>query len=402
MLHIAGGVYREYCMHPIWREIYGSGGRAASAIMHIGGEATLHTYLESRNASALKDRAALERFFLNPIDVETSASFGYQHPLSTPTIHSPIEKYPPLRLSGDKVIRFGMIEGTAIVDAEYAVFDPQNVASPEIFDENGSQALHLAVVLNQHEAAIMCSRAGASPENLAEEIAGKCKAEVVIIKLGARGALVYEAGHSQLVPAFQTDNVWKIGSGDNFVAHFGYQWMERKLSAVDSAILASKATAYYCASQGFISSKRLSTYSPKEIRPSNRFLNGYKPKVYLAGPFFTLAELWLVEQAKENLQEMGLQVFSPYHDVGHGSADDVVELDLKAIHDCDAVFAIGDGLDSGTIYEVGYARAIGKPVIFYSENESAEDKKMMLGSGCILSNDYVTAIYKTLWTAIEQ
>jgi len=220
--------------------------------------------------------------------------------------------------------------------------------------------------------------------------------------MGAKGALVYENSSFVQIPAFQTNQVWKIGSGDNFVALFGYFWMEKQLSAAESALLASKATAYYCSCKGFVTPKRLTEFSPPEIKLSDRYLNGYQPIVYLAGPFFTLAELWLIEQARDNLREMGLKVFSPYHDVGRGSADDVVELDLKGIRDCDVVLAIGDGLDSGTIYEVGYARAIDKPVIFYSENETSENKKMMLGSGCTICDDYVTSIYKTLWAAAEQ
>ncbi|MDS6625341.1 nucleoside 2-deoxyribosyltransferase [Klebsiella variicola] len=88
--------------------------------------------------------------------------------------------------------------------------------------------------------------------------------------------------------------------------------------------------------------------------------------------------------------------------VGHGPAEEVVEKDLDAIRQADIVFAIGDALDSGTIYEVGYARALGTPVVFYAENESEEDQKMMEGSGCILSKDYVTAIYKTLWVAAQK
>lgn len=402
MLHIVGGVYREFCMHPSWREVYGSAGRAVSAIMQIGGQATLHTYLDSFNADILKSRSALEGFVLDATDVHEGVSFSYHHALSTPVIQAPSNKYSPLKLTEDKVIRFGMIEGSAIVNAKYAVYDPQNVSSPEAFHENGSKAEHLAVVLNNHEASILSGLKDATPDDMARAISSLSGADVVIIKMGARGSLVYENGSCTQIPAFQTDRVWKIGSGDNFVAHFGYFWMEQGMPAIEAAKLASKATAYYCAYQGFATPKRLAAFSVPETQLSGRFLNGYKPLVYLAGPFFTLAELWLVEQARDNLRDMGLNVFSPYHDVGHGTADDVVELDLKGIRDCDVVLAIGDGLDSGTIYEVGYARAVGKPVVFYSENESSDNKKMMLGSGCILCNDYVTAIYKTLWTAAKE
>jgi len=402
VLHIVGGVYREYCMHPLWREVFGSGGRAASAIMAIGGQATLHSYLESSDLEVLQSRAAFEGFCLNITNVEKGVSFDYQHGLSAPNIQASSKKYDPLRVCEDKVIRFGMIEGSGIIDADFAVYDPQNVYSPESFHSNGSNAKHLSLVLNRYEASTITGLTKVSTKEMAFEIANHSNAEVVIIKMGAEGALVYDSGVVSHVPAFKTDSIWKIGSGDSFVAFFGHFWMEERLSATEAATLASRATAYYCATKGFPTPKRLAEFSPIAIRSSDRFLAGYQPMVYLAGPFFTLAELWIVEQARANLREMGLKVFSPYHDVGHGSAEDVVELDLKAIKECDVVLAIGDGLDAGTIYEVGYARSIEKPVIFYSENESDEDKKMMLGSGCILCTDYVTAIYKTLWAASEQ
>ena len=103
---------------------------------------------------------------------------------------------------------------------------------------------------------------------------------------------------------------------------------------------------------------------------------------------------------REKLTRSWIRGFSPYHDVGKGNAEDVVDKDLEGIHNCDLLFAIADGMDSGTIYEIGYARAINKPVVVYAENESEENLKMMEGSDCKILKDYVTAIYHTLWTAI--
>jgi nucleoside 2-deoxyribosyltransferase len=401
MLQIVGGVYREYCMRPQWQEIYGSAGRAASAIAKLGGEATLHTYLAPCCTEALQARAAFDGFSVRETATSSAVSFSYIHPLATPAIQRSSEKLPPIFVSGGLVIRFGMLEGTAVVDAEYAVYDPQDVQDPEAFHKNGSKARHLAIVLNRYEASKLSGVAGTEAE-MAHIIAATSGAEVVIIKAGPRGALVVTAGTETWVPAFETDQVWKIGSGDCFVATFGYCWMEKRLSPIDAAQSASRATAYYCATRGFASSVHLTTYNPRALKPAQRYLDGYRPVVYLAGPFFSLAQLWLVEQARGVLTDMGLKVFSPYHDVGHGSAEDVVEMDLNGIRDCDAVLAIGDGLDSGTIYEVGYARAIGKPVVFYAENESREDKKMMQGSDCIICDDFATAMYRTLWAAAQQ
>jgi nucleoside 2-deoxyribosyltransferase len=64
---------------------------------------------------------------------------------------------------------------------------------------------------------------------------------------------------------------------------------------------------------------------------------------------------------------------------------------------CDRLFAILDGLDAGTIFEIGYARKLGIPVYAYAETVSSEDCKMFTGSGCKLFDDYVTAIYATAW-----
>lgn len=401
MLHVVGGVYRESCLHPNWCEVFGSAGRAVSAIARIGGQATLHAHLDSLGKQVIEERAALEEFGFCSNEIDECSSFRYDHGLSKPTIHCPSNSIQPIEVQEESVVRFGMIDSDAIVRADFAVYDPQSATAPKHFHENGSSAEHLAVVLNNHEASLLARTKHADLSETAQEIARASSAEVVIIKMGARGALVLDRGEFSQVPAFRTARVWKLGSGDNYVAHFAFNWISKRLSAAESALRASKATAYYCENRGFPTERLLSRFDPRTIQHSERYLEGFRPTVYLAGPFFTLAELWLVEQARINLREMGLTVFSPFHDVGRGSADDVVELDLKAIRESDLVFAIGDGMDPGTVYEVGYARACGKPVVWYSENESDEDTKMMQGSGCMLVNDYVSAIYQALWVAAE-
>lgn len=402
MLHVVGGVYRESCVHPNWCEVFGSAGRAVSAIARIGGQATLHAHLDSLGRQVIEERAALEEFGFCPDTIDECSSFQYDHGLSKPTIRCPSSSLQPLEVNEENVVRFGMIDSDAIVRANFAVYDPQSATAPKFFHENGSSAEHLAVVLNSHEASLLTRAKHSDLREMALEVARASGAEVVVIKMGARGALVLDHGAFSQVPAFRTARVWKLGSGDNYVAHFAFNWISKGLSAAEAAFHASKATAYYCENRGFPTERLLSRFDARTVQPSKRYLEGFRPTVYLAGPFFTLGELWLVEQARTNLREMGLAVFSPYHDVGRGSAEDVVELDLKAIHECDLLFAIGDGMDPGTVYEVGYARALGKPVVWYSENESAEDKKMMQGSGCMLVDDYVSAIYQALWAAAEQ
>ncbi|MCB2256650.1 nucleoside 2-deoxyribosyltransferase [Pseudomonas chlororaphis] len=402
MITIVGGVYRERCMRPGWDDIYGSAGRAATAIARFGGQAELHACVDSETQEVVEARAAAEGFKFNGAAAKAGVTFEYIHGLANPDIRRGTHARSTLAVCGEKVLRFGMIDGTAVVNADFAVFDPQNANEPESFSANGSTAKHLALVLNRHEANLLLPGSrGLSPQDIAAALAKQENAEVVVIKMGPLGAFVYDNGKISTVPAYRTERVWKIGSGDTFAAHFALGWLDNGLSAHDAASIASIATAFYCESQGFPDQALLAAFKPKALQPSQRYRDGYIPKVYLAGPFFTLAELWMVGQARRDLKAMGLDVFSPYHDVGLGTAEDVVEKDLEGVRNCDVLFAIGDGLDSGTIFEIGYARALNKPVVFYAENESEQDRKMMEGSDCTMSDDYVSAVYQMVWEAVE-
>ncbi|BCM91823.1 hypothetical protein IAD21_03700 [Abditibacteriota bacterium] len=401
MITIVGGIYYEYCMHPEWDHIYGSGGRAACAIAEMQESVELRGYVEAKYLSSIQNLAALSNFTLEATTIEYGVSFSYVHPLASPKIRQPSQRQEPLRVQAENVVRYGMLEGEGIVDAVYAVYDPQNVNHPLPFHANGSTAEHLAIVLNENEARRLIKEAPHAVEDLISAVALEHSAEVVVLKRGALGALVWAENVITSVPAYRTNHVWKIGSGDVFVAHFGYQWMCKGLSPMQAADVASRATAYYCQTRGFPSVKRLSAFQTRPIISSANFREGFKPRVYLAGPFFTLAQRWLIEEVRKSLLSAGLNVFSPIHDVGYGTAEEVVQRDIEGIQISDIMCAIGDGLDAGTIYEIGYARALNKPVVLYCENESSEDKKMMDGSDCIVTKDFTTAIYQTLWEAMS-
>lgn len=395
MITVAGGIYYEQCMCPMWQELFGSGGRAATAIARLGGAAKLHTYADESTESILRQRAALEGFKVDVQPVDQSQHFRYTHGLSKPAIHPTPKISAALHVDAEKVVRFGFLEGDCVVNAQSAVYDPQSSKDPLPFHYNGSRANCLALILNRSEAEALHGSAELSTADLAAALSQSQCAEIVIIKMGPAGALLYLNAQTHFIPSFVTSRVWKIGSGDVFVASFAHFWLEEELTPLEAATRASRATAYYCETMGFASKAELENYNPPAAilpLPSKQV-----PLVYLAGPFFSLAQLWIVEEARGLLLDMGLRVFSPVHDIGHGPAEDVVQKDLDAIHECDLMLAIGDGLDAGTIYEIGYARALKKPVVMYVENESEEDQKMMAGSDCILSKDFVTSIYQTFW-----
>lgn len=395
MITIAGGIYYEQCMCPMWQELFGSGGRAATAIARLGGAAKLHTYADPKAESILRQRAALEGFDVDVQRINQSLNFRYTHGLSKPAIHPSPRASEPLQVDAENVVRFGFLEGDCIVNAQRAVYDPQSSRDPLSFHHNGSKAKHLALILNRSEAEALHGSAELSSADLACALAQSQNAEIVIIKMGPAGALLYSEEMTHFIPSFVTPRVWKIGSGDVFVASFAYFWLELNHSPLVAATQASRATAYYCETMGFGSKAELEHYTP--VAATSPLPPRQAPLVYLAGPFFSLGQLWVVEEIRALLLEMGLRVFSPVHDVGYGPAEEVVQKDLDAVHECDLMLAIGDGLDAGTIYEIGYARALKKPVVLYVENESEEDQKMMAGSGCIISKDFVTSIYQTYW-----
>lgn len=386
---IIGGVYRERCGWPGWNQLFGSGGRAAAAISGLGSTIELHSCASAAVAKEFADVAELYGFSFHPQVSLQQIAFDYVHPMSIPQISpSParIEKLPAINVEGEAVVRFGMMESNGIVRAGRCVYDPQSAFGPESFHANGSTADELAIVANRAEALAMGG--GTDPVDAARSVLWSEPASVFVLKLGAQGSRVLTADTDDLVPAFRSDGAFTIGSGDVFAATFAFCWAVRRMEPVAAARVASTAVAEYVASRSL------------PIRPIEVLSAQVLPElivkageVYLASPFFTMSQRWLVDEARRCLAEVGLKVFSPFHEIGPGPAEIVAPADIEALRRCDLVFAVVDGLDSGTIFEMGYANAIGKPVYGLSQNVSEEDLKMLQGSGCRLYDDFTTAVH---------
>ncbi len=391
---VVGGVYLERCIQPLWDAIFGSAGRAATAIApHLGAPVRLVTYVDTQNLPAVQSMADLAGAVLEAHPCARTIGFDYLHPLATPAINPPvgqIEQASPIQVSDDVVLRYGMLEGDAIVDAKVAIYDPQSAFGAVQFSANGSKAERLAVVLNQAEAIAMSGLK--APADAAHWLLGEESAEVVVLKMGAAGALVISDKGQARVPLYRTERVWKVGSGDVFSSTFAALWGANGVDPVDAADCASRATAYYCETRSLPppAAAGLKALSYEQVKPGSG-------KVYLAAPFSDIGQRWLVEEARAALLEMGAHVFSPVHEVGPGPAQIVAPEDLAGLNGSDVVFAVLNGLDSGTIFEVGYAVKCGMPVIALAQNEKEEDLKMMRGSGCEVVDDFASAIYRTIW-----
>jgi nucleoside 2-deoxyribosyltransferase len=396
---IVGGTYNETCYWPVWEELYGSGWRAVRIFRAFSPEATIsfHTVGDNQVERTLKIFAGTEKLSYQLTKTTSTIGFYYNHPLACPKIYGyTTDKKISLKASGRFIIGFGMIEADTQIEGEWVVYDPQSPRHPRSFREQGGKAGHLALVLNESEAKIL------SGETELSQIKGALfdheECECLILKCGAKGALIFTSKDDEgtMVPVYKTSHVFPIGSGDVFTTVFSFFWFSGS-EPIDAAMNASMAAAAYCEAKGTVDSIPNMLLSDAY----EKFVSNKKGLVYLAGPFFTLNAKLFVSECRNILQAMEVQVFSPYHDVGEGKAEDVAPKDIEKLKDCSCVFAIVDGLDSGTLFEVGYAVALGKKVVAYVENETEGALKMLTGTGCDIEKDFTTAIYKTCWYAAE-
>jgi hypothetical protein len=218
---IVGGVYHERCIWPDWDQLYGSAGRAAAALSGQVNKITLRTYARDDTAERFKAYVVgAYRFDFEPTRTDQTVSFEYIHSLSVPAIRpSPalIRQNEPIVVSDDVVLSFGFMEGSARVAAKRCVYDPQSPFAPKPFSENGSKADRLAIVANRAE--VLALGRCADPIESARVLLGH-GAEVVVVKSSVAGAYVVHKTSVTLVPAYQTESVWKLGSGDVFAAMF--------------------------------------------------------------------------------------------------------------------------------------------------------------------------------------
>ncbi len=113
-------------------------------------------------------------------------------------------------------------------------------------------------------------------------------------------------------------------------------------------------------------------------------------KLYLAGPdvFRSDAKQWAV-QAQAQCAAAGHQALVPL-DEGLSAADAIYRNNLRLLAEADAVLANlnpfrGDEPDSGTCVEIGYALALGKPIIGYAADLRPLRERLQAvadGAGC--------------------
>jgi hypothetical protein len=405
-LTVVGGWYEELCAEPRWQEYYGPGGRAAIALAGRNAAIRLLTYCPAALKPKLEYLATTFGFEFEAFGSAPGvARFHYLHwlrpPQITPASVNPSE-LPPIRVEAvDNVIRYGLYEGDAIVKAKRAVYDPQN--APEkvrLFSDNGSSAEQLFIVCNYAEGAELTGET--SPDKIVAALLKTLNTIGVALKSGWGGVFAASQQATEHIKPIPTTYVHKIGSGDLFTAEIAYGWMILGLDPVAAARRASTQVAYYAnnASLPLPESAVIAAAPAPSIAPKTDPKKKYD--IYVAGPFFTYPQLAVIEELADFFLDAGLRVFSPYHDVGLGQPAQVAKQDLEALHACRVLIAYVEDHDPGTVFEVGYARAIGIPVLVYAPNLAELHSTMFIGTGCELVRDFTTAVYRAIWWANGQ
>lgn len=108
--------------------------------------------------------------------------------------------------------------------------------------------------------------------------------------------------------------------------------------------------------------------------------------LYLAGPFFNAEQISAIEKAEFLCEEYGVQCNSPRKFLvlkPRASWEErklVFKKNLEMIQRSQIVLAMIDGWDTGTVWEMGYAHAIGRPVVTFTAKEGKMN--VMLAQGC--------------------
>lgn len=124
-------------------------------------------------------------------------------------------------------------------------------------------------------------------------------------------------------------------------------------------------------------------------------------KVYLAGGWFSPAQEERLYAVKKIIEDAGFSVFFPKEDnLCPPDADDrqrkaSFEGNCMDIRRSDLIVGITDERDIGTIWELGYAYAMDKPIVYFAETLGDRGFNLMLaqsGIAVALSRDELSSI----------
>ncbi len=225
------------------RQLLGSAGRAVFALSSMQPDLELHTYQPRELWPDIQANFAPTCRSCKIYPSSSRIQFSYLFPLGRPqqTHYRDVAGDPPI-VTGKHVLTFGCVEGDFAVRGDVVVADLQGSASRGLRVE-GCQADRLGIVLNTPEA---MNRTGMrTVTEAANKLLAIEDAEVVVVKDGPNGARLYSRSRPvEIIPAYSSRSLYKIGSGDIFTAVFAHNWMNGS-TPEEAADLASRHTAAY-------------------------------------------------------------------------------------------------------------------------------------------------------------
>jgi hypothetical protein len=393
MISVIGGTYREIDFDDISMDIFGSGFRCCKFLLENKCAVKYFTSGNNEVVNYLKENEKVySNFKFECIESDDLITFKYSFALDNPNIFPNIlnlKKTERIKVDDENIICYGILESEFSANGKKVVYDPQTSIKPKKFSEIGI-AEQLIYIVNWNEARSISSHNDI--EEIKNYFFNNEKAMAVIIKNGPFGAKLYYNNTEYHIPSFVTENVNKIGSGDIFTSSFGYYWMTKNLPLEECALLASKATSLYCDKKVYIDVQEF-----EHVFVEFKSENLKDKQIYIAAPFFSIAELILIDKIRDSFIEFGVKVFSPFHDIGLGDDETIAAKDLEGIKNSDIIFCVFDNLDSGTLIESGFSLAMSKKIVGY--HRTCEDSELlMLKPGKIkVFKNLTTAMYHTIW-----
>jgi len=133
-IDIIGGTYHERCSEPVWREIYGSGLRAAYTIRALTDCCLikLHTVADNYVKRHLEMHCPSLHIDLDVAEISNSICFDYHHALKPPFVQGAQKVVDSINTEGENCVVFGMLETNTTVFAKRIVYDPQSPTNPSL------------------------------------------------------------------------------------------------------------------------------------------------------------------------------------------------------------------------------------------------------------------------------
>jgi nucleoside 2-deoxyribosyltransferase len=111
--------------------------------------------------------------------------------------------------------------------------------------------------------------------------------------------------------------------------------------------------------------------------------------IYIAGPFFNEEQLSLIKDIEESCEIAGVDYYSPrsegvLKDMTPSQRKDrmqyIYDQNVNNIKTCSDMIAVTDDYDNGTIFEMGYAAALGKRIVTITNKNYGAN--VMLSHAC--------------------